>query len=99
MGALIFYIAIYFIGYYTAHLLNQMAGSALIRNRRIAGLVLVLTVSMAHAYKIISSAPPHDHDDGAGYALGIYVIMPVTIIAIAVLYLMWQERNDNDISS
>ena len=99
MGALIFYIAIYFIGYYAAHLLNRMTGHALIRNRRLAGLVLVLTVSMAHAYKIISSPPPHDHDDGAGYALGLCVIMPVTIIVIAVLYLMWQERNDSDISS
>ena len=37
MGALIFYIAIYFIGYYGAYLLNQMVGHALIRNRRMAG--------------------------------------------------------------
>jgi hypothetical protein len=97
MGALIFYIAIYFIGYYAAYLLNQMVGRILIRNRRIAGVVLVLAVSMGHAYKIINTPPPHDHDDGAGYALGLYVIMPVTIIVIAVLYLMWQERNDDNV--
>ena len=56
MGALIFYTGIYFLGYYTAHLLNQAVGRALIANRRIAGLVLVLTVSMAHAYKIMTSS-------------------------------------------
>lgn len=99
MGALIFYIAIYFIGYYAAHLLNQTVGRILIRNRRIAGVVLVLIVSMGHGYKIISTPPPYDHDDGAGYALGLYVIMPVAIIVMGVLYLMWQERNDDgDIS-
>lgn len=96
MGALIFYIAVYFIGYYAAHLLNQAAGHILIRNRRIAGLVFVLTVSMVHGYKIISTPPPHDHNDGAGYALGVYVIMPVAIIVIAVLVLMWQEGHDKD---
>ena len=98
MGALIFYIAIYFIGFYGAYLLNQMVGRTLIRNRHVAGLVLVVTVSMVHAYKIISSPPPHDHGDGAGYALGLYVIMPVAIITIGVLYLMWQDGNDKDIS-
>ena len=98
MGALIFYIAIYFIGYYAAHFLNQTVGRVLIRNRRIAGLVLVLTVSMGHGYKIMRTPPPHDHDDGAGYAMGLYVIMPVTIIVIAGLYLMWREGNDDDVS-
>ena len=96
MGALIFYAAIYFIGYYAARLLNQIAGRILIRNRRIAGLVLVLTVSMFHAYKIVTTPPPDDHGDGAGYALGLYVILPVTIIIIVVLYLMWQEKQDED---
>ena len=49
MGALIFYTGIYFLGYYTAHLLNQAVDRAWIANRRIAGLILVLTVSIAHA--------------------------------------------------
>lgn len=94
MGALIFYTGIYFLGYYAAHLLNQAAGRALVSNRRIAGLVLVLTVSVAHAYKIISTPPPHDHGDGANYALGLYVILPVTIIAIAVFFFNRQEEQD-----
>lgn len=98
MGALIFYIAIYFIGYYAAYLLNQTVGRVLIRSRRIASLVLVLTVSMGHGYKVMSTPPPYDHHDGAGYALGLYVIMPVTIIVIAALYLMWREGNDDDVS-
>lgn len=99
MGALIFYTAIYFIGYYAVHFLNRLAGHALIRNRRIAGLVLVFIIGTVHAYKIISSPVPHDHGDGAGYALGLYVILPVTIIAAAVLYFAWQGKNDQDISS
>ena len=94
MGALIFYTGIYFLGYYAAHLLNQAAGRALVGNRRIAGLVLVLTVGVAHAYKIISTPPPHDHGDGANYALGLYVILPVTLIAIAVFFFNRQDGQD-----
>jgi Na+/pantothenate symporter len=97
MGALIFYTAIYFLGYYAAHLLNQALGRMLIGNRRMAGLVLALAIGTVHGYKIISTPPPHDHGDGAGYALGLYVILPLTIITIAVLYLTWQDRQDNDI--
>jgi hypothetical protein len=96
MGALIFYTVIYFIGYYATHMLNQMAGRILIQDRRLAGLVLVLTVSLFHGYKIITTRPPHDHGDGAGYALGLYVLLPVTIIIIAVLYFAWQDRQERE---
>lgn len=96
MGALIFYTAVYFIGYYATYLLNQMVGRILIHNRRMAGLIFVLTFGMAHGYRIISAPPPHDHADGARYAIDFYVIMPVAIIVIAVLYLMWQEKNNDD---
>ena len=57
MGALIFYSAIYFLGYYAAHLLNLISGRVLIRNRRIAGLAAVFLVSMLHGYKIINTSP------------------------------------------
>jgi hypothetical protein len=96
MGALIFYTAIYFLGYYAAHLFNLIFGRALIRNRRIAGLVAVFLVSMLHGYKIISSSPPDGHDEEMTYALGLYVILPVAIIVIVVLFLTWQERDDHD---
>ncbi|MCX7185300.1 MAG: hypothetical protein NTW90_08765 [Nitrosospira sp.] len=96
MGALIFYIAIYFLGYYAAYLLNLLSGRTLIRNRRIAGLGAVFMVSMLHGYKIISSSPPDGHDEGMTYALGLYVILPVAIIVSAVMFLTWQERDDHD---
>ncbi len=98
MGALIFYIAIYFLGYYAAHLLNLLSGRTLIRNRRIAGLVAVFMVSMLHGYKIISSGPPDGHDEGMSHALGLYVILPVVIIVIATAIRIWQESGDRDIS-
>jgi hypothetical protein len=94
MGALIFYVAIYFIGYYAAYLINQLAGRALIENRRLTGLVTTLTVGVIHGYKIISSPPPHDHGDGTSYALALYVILPLAIIAAGVLFLMWQDSRD-----
>lgn len=98
MGALIFYSVIYFLGYYAAHLLNLLSDRPLIRNRRIAGLVAVFMVSMAHGYKIISSSPPDGHDEGMTHALGLYVILPVVIIVIAIAIRIWQESGDRDIS-
>ncbi len=95
MGALIFYTAIFFIGYFTAHFLNQITGRILFHNRRIAGLALTLLVGTFHGYKIITSNPPHDHGNEALYALGLYVILPIVIIGVAVLYLMWQEKRDD----
>jgi hypothetical protein len=96
MGALIFYTGIYFIGFFAAYLLNQMAGRSVIRNRRLAGLVLVLVVAVVHASKIISTPPPHHSDIGAGSALGWYVILPVAIIVIVVAFLTWQEGQEED---
>ena len=96
MGALVFYIAIYFLGYYAAHLLNLLSGRTLIRNRRIAGLIAVFMVSMLHGYKILSSSPPDGHDEEMSYALGLYVILPVVIIVIVVLFLIWQEKDERD---
>ena len=95
MGALVFYTVIYFIGYYAAHILNELSARKLIRNRRMAGLVLALLVGTVHAYKIISSPPPH-HGDGASFALGLYVLLPLAIITLIVLYLNWQDRQDNE---
>jgi hypothetical protein len=98
MGALIFYTAIYFIGYFAAHFFNQLVGRGLFHNRRIAGVALTLLVGIFHGYKIITTSPPRDHGGDAAYALGLYVILPIAIISIAVLYFMWQEkRDDNDV--
>jgi hypothetical protein len=53
-------------------------------------------VGVVHASKIISTPPPHHSDIGAGYALGWYVILPVTVIVIVVAFLTWQEGQDED---
>ncbi|SDY35462.1 hypothetical protein [Nitrosomonas sp. Nm58] len=95
MGALIFYTAIYFLGYFAIHGLNLIAGRILI-NRRIAGLVGVFFVAVFHGYKIMSSPLPARQDTDATYALGYYVIFPVVIIVGVFLYITWQEKKDND---
>jgi len=59
---------------------------------------LILLVGTFHGYKIITSNPPHDHGDETAYALGLYVILPIAIITIAVFYLMWQEKHHDDVS-
>jgi hypothetical protein len=87
---------IYFVGFFATYLLNQLTGRILIRDRRLAGLVLVLMVAVVHASKIISTPPPHHSDIGAGSALGWYVILPVAIIVIVVAFLTWQEGQDED---
>ncbi len=95
MGALIFYAAIYFLGYFAIHGLNLIAGRILI-NRRIAGLVGVFFVAVFHGYKIMSSPLPAGQDADASYALGYYVIFPVAIIVGIFLYITWQEKKDHD---
>ncbi len=97
MGALIFYTAIYFLGYYATHLLNLMIGRTLIRNRRISGLLAAFMVSLVHGYKVISTTPPHGHDEEISHALGFYIILPVAIIVIVIAIRIWQESGDRDI--
>ena len=96
VGALIFYTVIYFLGYFATHGLNLIAGRRLF-NRRIAGLVGVFFVAVFHSYKIISSPlPAGEETEVAIYALGYYVIFPVAVITGVFLYLMWQEKKDNE---
>jgi len=77
------------------HDLGAVCRSAVLAAAGVSGLVLALLIGTAHGYKIISSPPPH-HGDGAGFALGLYVLLPLAIITIAVLYFNWQDRQDND---
>ena len=95
MGALLFYTAIYFLGYFAVHGLNLIAGRILI-NRRIAGLVGVFFVAVFHGYKIITSPLPAGQDTDATHALGYYVILPVAVIVGVFLYIAWQEKKDHD---
>lgn len=95
MGALFFYTAIYFLGYFAIHGLNLIAGRILI-DRRMGGLVGVFFVAAFHGYKIISSPPPAGQDIDATYALAYYVIFPVSVIVGVFLYITWQEKKDHD---
>jgi len=97
MGALLFYTAIYFIGYFAAHFFNQITRRMVFPNRRVAGLALTLLVGAVHGYKIISTSPPHDHGNETIYALGLYIVLPIMIIGAAVWYFAWQEQRHGDL--
>jgi len=58
MGAIFFYIFIYFIGYYGSNVLNMFTVRPLITNRFLAALLPVYGVALTHAYVLVSSPPP-----------------------------------------
>ncbi|MDT8363251.1 MAG: hypothetical protein RQ714_01190 [Nitrosomonas sp.] len=95
MGALIFYTFIFFVGYFLAH------GFALLTRRDIlgrrgTGLACVLIMAVMHGYKILSTAPPAGHEDTSAQVLSYYVIFPVSVITVVLLYLRWRDQNDDD---
>lgn len=95
MGALLFYTFIYFIGHYFAVVFNT-----LLRRERFSlywsGLTGVIIVAVMHGYKIVSSAPPMDGQEGAMYALSYYVIFPVAVITGVLLYLSAKEKREKE---
>lgn len=94
MGALVFYTFIYFIGHFFAHGLNLLTNREIL-NRRWIGLTGVLLMAAFHGYRILNSVPPFGHDESAIEALGYYVIFPVGVIVIALLYLSWKSKVDD----
>lgn len=95
MGALVVYAVVYFAGYYAAHLVNVLSGRILIKNCRLAGLVIVWITGMTHGYKIINTSAPAGHHESTTQIMILYVIMPVVVITATVLYLLWQNRQDD----
>ncbi len=92
MGALAFYIIIYLLGYYATYILNLLTVRPWIHNRYISALIPVFAVGLTHAYMIVSSPPPQDQDISIGYALGFYIVMPIIIIIMGVLYVIWKDK-------
>ena len=92
MGAIFFYIFIYFVSYYGSAVLNMFSVRPLITNRFMAALVPVVVVAIMHAYMIVTKPPPASQDITVESAIFTYVIMPVIIVTLGAIYFMWNTR-------
>ncbi|ALQ51630.1 hypothetical protein [Nitrosomonas ureae] len=99
MGAIFFYIFIYFVGYYASNVLNMLTVRPFITNRYIAALLPVYGVALTHAYVIVSSPPPQSADMTVEYALLVFITLPVVIVTLGAVYFMWNSKGKQDDSS
>jgi hypothetical protein len=96
MGAIFFYIFIYFIGYYGSNILNMLTVKPLVTNRYMAALMPVYGVAFTHAYVIVSSPPPQGTDITVEYALLVFITLPVVIVTLGATYFMWNSKGKRD---
>jgi nitrogen fixation-related uncharacterized protein len=96
MGAIFFYIFIYFIGYYASNVLNMLTVRPFITNRYIAALLPVYGVALTHAYVIVSSPPPQSADMTVEYALLMFIALPVVVVTLGAVYFMWNSKGKQD---
>ena len=86
------YAAIYFAGYYGAHLANLAMRRVLFSNLRLAGLGLVALVAAIVAILIEVKAPPNASAFAKGNLQGQFAIGPALIVGIFVGIRMWVEN-------
>ncbi len=96
MGAIFFYIFIYFVGYYGSNILNMLTVRPLITNRYLAALLPVYGVALTHAYVIVSSPPPQGTDITVEYALLVFITLPVVVVTLGAAYFMWNSKSKHD---
>ena len=97
MGAIFFYIVVYFIGYYGSNILNMLTVRPFITNRYMAALLPVYGVALTHAYVLVNSPPPQGSDITVEYALLVFITMPVVVVTLGAAYFMWNSKGkDND---
>lgn len=99
MGAIFFYIFIYFVGYYASNILNMLTVHPLVTNRYMAALVPVYAVALTHAYVMVSSPPPQGTDITVEYALLVFITLPVIVVTMGAAYFMWNSKAKPDDSS
>ncbi|MDO9469752.1 MAG: hypothetical protein Q7J23_03360 [Nitrosomonas sp.] len=97
MGAIFFYIFVYFIGYYGSNILNMLTVRPFITNRYMAALLPVYGVALTHAYVLVNSPPPQGSDVTVEYALLVFITMPVVVVTLGAAYFMWNSKSkEND---
>ena len=100
MGAIFFYIFIYFIGYYASNVLNMLTVRPLVTNRYMAALVPVYGFAFGHAYMVVTKPLPAGADISMEYALLVFITLPVVVVTVGAAYFMWnskgkEEHSDN----
>lgn len=93
MGAIFFYIVVYFIGYYASNILNMLTVRPFITNRYMAALLPVYGVALTHAYVIVSSPLPQGTDVTVEYALLVFITLPVVVVTLGAAYFMWNSKS------
>jgi len=96
MGAIFFYICIYFIGYYGSNILNMLTVRPFITNRYMAALLPVYGVALTHAYVIVSSPPPQGTGVTIEYALLVFITLPVVVVTLGAAYFMWNSKGRHE---
>jgi len=96
MGAIFFYIFVYFIGYYGSNILNMLTVRPFITNRYMAALLPVYGVALTHAYVLVNSPPPQGSDVTVEYALLVFITMPVVVVTLGATYFMWNSKGKNN---
>lgn len=96
MGAIFFYIFIYFVGYYGSNILNMLTVRPFITNRYMAALLPVYGVALTHAYMVVSRPLPSGSDITVEYALLVFITLPVVIVTLGAAYFMWNSKGSHD---
>lgn len=96
MGAIFFYIVVYFIGYYGSNILNMLTVRPFITNRYMAALLPVYGVALTHAYVLVNSPPPQGSDVTVEYALLVFITLPVVVVTLGAAYFMWNSKGKDD---
>lgn len=96
MGAIFFYIFVYFVGYYGSNILNMLTVRPLVTNRYMAALMPVYGIAAMHAYMIVTRPLPAGADITVEYALLVFVTLPVVVVTMGATYFMWNNKPKQD---
>ncbi|OQW39882.1 MAG: hypothetical protein A4S08_06635 [Proteobacteria bacterium SG_bin4] len=96
MGAIFFYVFIYFLGYYGSNVLNMLTVRPIVTNRFIAALIPVYGVAFMHAYMIVTKPLPPGKDVTVEFALFEFVALPVVLVTMGAIYFMWNSKANPD---
>ena len=96
MGAIFFYICVFFVGYYSSNVLNMLTVRPIVTNRYIAALFPVYGIAMAHAYMIATRPLPPGKDVTVESALLEFVVLPIVVVTMGAVYFMWNSKGNRE---